>query len=369
MACFSHTPQSQVIDQLDAVANMTLKHNASCEERLLMEIRHRIGGDGSIRQINPGTLGQNPLAYLNAVRDGDPDNSQAEFRGQLYFVYMSKYFADAVLINQEFIQFFNREYGGEGTGRVNWSIDQEFVVAMNARGPQHLPPMFRYGSNAAMNGEIRTSATAAESADYDAKHPSPTIAEVMGGSARLDQNFMYRLGKRELMNEIGDFDLRRGALDASLHYISGGRFFRLRKASEMSIGAEDARKYAEMTEILCIPTVSGVSGTLDLSTTMAGLVGLGIHQKTDPGELEKIRLAYLAFMIPNKDHTVHEIMQSSKTYGCEYVAGPGYEQYIYPADRERFIRRLQEAERARGVELPSYYLSAVHARAVSAQIS
>ncbi len=60
---------------------------------------------------------------------------------------------------------------------------------------------------------------------------------------------------------------------------------------------------------------------------MAGLVGLGVA--TDDVqrklELETIKLAYLAFMLPGRDHSAHEILQSSTTYGLDYVAGPGYE--------------------------------------------
>ncbi len=74
-------------------------------------------------------------------------------------------------------------------------------------------------------------------------------------------------------------------------------------------------------------------------------------------QLEMIKLAFLGFMVPNTDHSVHEIMQSSKTFGLEYTPGPGYEKDVYPTGGEGFIQKLAQNQSLRGYKLPGYYLS------------
>lgn len=58
------------------------KQKASHRERLLMEIRHQIAGNGN----GLGALGTNPLAYLNMLKKGEDNNFEAEFRERLYFI-------------------------------------------------------------------------------------------------------------------------------------------------------------------------------------------------------------------------------------------------------------------------------------------
>jgi len=87
------------------------------------------------------------------------------------------------------------------------------------------------------------------------------------------------------------------------------------------------KEFLEVSARLGLPLGAGISGTLDQSTTMAAICGL-VNSEAD---LENIRLAVIACMVPNEDHTVHEILQSSKSFGAAYDASPCmYEKVLSP---------------------------------------
>lgn len=367
MSHFGKMSFSEIELQLNEVANQVQDFAAKEDERLLMEIRHRIGGDGSVAQHAIGSLGQNPLAYLNAVRQGEQDNLEAEFRHQMYFVYMSNHFANAVMQNQTFIHFANLMLQKEDKG---WQIDPHFVLAMNQRKPQELPPLFRYGSQAAL-GKFLRRPNKEESNEKNWKHyPNPTLEELITNKVSLFAYFRYKLTDRELLYKFGD--LKKEALDLQqpARFWTGATAFYLNELTDIKEHSKTAKlaiKYIKMVNKLCIPVIAGPSGTLDQSATMAGLVGMCI-KKNRQVDLEILRLAYLAFMVPNADHSVHEIMQSAKTFGLEYTPGPGFEKFIYPHGGRQFVEHLKENQYKRGYKLPSYYLSKEHAWEICKQL-
>ena len=73
-------------------------------------------------------------------------------------------------------------------------------------------------------------------------------------------------------------------------------------------------RYLKIADKLGIPLTSGISGTTDQSITMAGLVGLALDEQS----IMDVRLAYIAFMLPNNDHSLIEILQSSSTFGMDF---------------------------------------------------
>lgn len=339
-----------------------VKHKDNKEERLLMEIRHRIAGDMSVQQNSPGSVGGNPQAYLNMLRKGEPNNPLAEFREKMYFVYMCNHFANAVMRNDEnfierivFINTWLREH------KKGWQLDMQFIQALLERGADYLPPIFRYGANAALNRQLRDVREHDEVEEFYRQNPNIPVRRAMEGSYDLEDYYRYELSQRELFNQLGELvwdpdDLNRTW--KQLNFGTGAAVFKLKKkpTNEMS---PEAKAYIEEVQKLSLPVYAGISGTLDQSTAMAGLVGIGteLDENERRKTLEIIRLAYLAFMLPGRDHSVHEIMQSSKTYGLEYVPGPDYEQYIFPRDKQYVKSRLKELQKERGSNLPSYYLS------------
>jgi hypothetical protein len=65
-------------------------------------------------------------------------------------------------------------------------------------------------------------------------------------------------------------------------------------------------EYAKGVNAIEAPILAGISGTLDRTFAMAGIVG-----RKSKEDLIKLRLLSLAWMIPSDDHTIHEIMTSA----------------------------------------------------------
>lgn len=378
---FPQMSHEEIEMQLYEVANLQALTYAAEDERLLMEIRHRIGGEGSVQQSNPGSVGQNPLAYLNIIKKGEPDNPEGQFRKQMYFVYMCNNFANTVMQNPELIDFANAMLNREGK---DWQIDKTFVHDMNSRGAKYLPPVFRYGTQAALNSFVRTKSSDKEKVEFEKKLKIPTLQELVeynetyrskkisSKTAQVskrsilshDSSFRHTLTKRELLNQFGEYHTAAIHTDQPLKFHAGGAGFHLRSSKELQQKKptapdpkyEAAKAYVKLIENLKIPVAAGISGTLDQTMTMAGLIGIGLDENREKDQ-EKIKLALLAFMIPNTDHSVHEVLQSTKTFGLEYVPGPGFEKYIYPSGGSQFLEYLRQEQEKRGLHMPSYYLS------------
>lgn len=355
---FGHMEYKAIATQLYFVAIMQPFPDAKKDERILMEIRHRVAGDMSIAQNSPGTLGGNPQAYLNLLKNGEPDNPEAEFRNKMYFVYMNNHFSNAVIKDDERIAFINQWLS---VHNKDWKLDKDFIKAMQDRGPRYIPPIFRYGANAAINRELREARSHHEMEEFYKDNPNISVREAMEGISDLNAYYRLPLSERELLNQIGEWHWNKQDKNRpwqSLNFGTGAAVFKLHETPTSTMG-KAAKEYLQAVTELGLPVFAGISGTLDQSTAMAGLVGLGVDN--DPArreqELQTIKLAYLAFMLPGRDHSVHEIMQSSMSYGLDYVAGPGYEAYIYPPDGAYFQAELANAQQTRGSHLPAHYLS------------
>lgn len=363
---FGHLSYENIMEQLIQLGGMNpslLNKGASEDERLLMEIRHRIAGE-SIKTINsPGTLGHNSLAYLNLLKWGEPDNPEAEFRNRMFFVYMLNHFANEIIIDDKMVSDMNDWLKEHGKG---WAMDVHFIESMRNREKYYLPPIFRYGANAVLNTQFRRMKLEEDTQKYYRAHPNISIEEAMSGTADINSLHRSKLSKRELLNQRGEWtyvpnDPRN---KRPLIFGTGSAVFDL--APRSSTFSSSTREYLKSVEELGLPVCAGISGTLDQSTTMGGLVGLGTTSDDNQRryQLEITRLAYLAFMLPGADHTVHEIMQSARTYGLDYVAGPGYEAYVFPPDSVHVKEQLEDLQRKRGSELPAYYFSEAHVKQV-----
>lgn len=371
-------PIAQIRTLLRAVSSLPETLQGLEEERLLMEIRHRIGGDGSWFQTAPGSVGQNPLAYINAVVEGEksPKLYESEFRQQMFFVYMSNHFANSVMGNKKLVDFVNGELAREGK---DWRLDPRFIDVLSSQGPSHLAPIFRYGSGAQLNRLLRDARS----------HASPPSGMVTFGELKtfarnrerglsagaLNKDFCYLFSQRELLNQFGVLNPEDVPDDAQVRFTNGEQAFYLRPLQEVAGSAgpklDAARKYVQMTMDLCIPTAAGISGTLDQSIAMAGLIGIGTHedQSVRMEELQTIKRAFLAFMVPNTDHSTFEVLFSAmSTYGLSCRFGPGFEHDICPGDR-RFEEVLDEEVKRTAGEFPSFYLTNGYARDVHTRMS
>jgi hypothetical protein len=64
----------EIEKKFSEAARLSTKSDATADERLLMEIRYRLCDEENKSPTETGSLGQNPLAYLNIVTKGDPQN-------------------------------------------------------------------------------------------------------------------------------------------------------------------------------------------------------------------------------------------------------------------------------------------------------
>lgn len=334
--------------QLHEVAVMQPLPDADLEERLLMEIRHRVAEDGINAVTSPGSLGTNPMAYWNIVRRGNPANRLAEFRGRLYFVYVNGPFINACMQDAQFIAFANQRLKG-------WKIDPEFVQAMNDREPKFLPPVFRYGPYALLSSQIRQKGFNPE---FSREYPNPELGAVLSGRASLNASFRHPLSPTELLAIEGDFDPSAVRLFRQVPFESGGSLYRIRNEEEISDTpkGKKGKEYLAMCKELGLPQLSSISGTFDYVAAMAGFVGVD--------ELQTLKLSMIGFMVPCRDHSVQEICISARTYGLEFEPGPGFERGIYPGGGSSFLSRIDEERQRRGDLPPAYFLSAAHTHEV-----
>jgi hypothetical protein len=108
--------------------------------------------------------------------------------------------------------------------------------------------------------------------------------------------------------------------------------------------------YLTAMESIHAPMFAGISGTLDLILTMGMFFGLSSKH-----DLEKGRLACCGWMIDAKDHSLNEIMVSSKGFGLDYTPAPDSYRQTYL--EENFIRDVENRQKTRGYPLPEACLS------------
>lgn len=360
MVKFGHLSVREVEIQLSAIAVMEPNEKAPLDSRILMEIRHRVAGDGRGQNGSPGCLGSNPLAYRSVIYLGDPEHLEGEFRGLMYFAYMNNHFVNACMQDQAFMEFANKMLNEDDAA---WEIDPEFVAAMSVREPQFLPPVFRYGQNAALNSSVREYSW--DPSFYE-RHPQPLLKDVMTGRCSPDSSFRHPLSSRELMNQIGDFREQAVSPHRPIKMWSGGSIFRIRHSEEIDDSPQGraAKQYVEMCEALRLPRVASISGTYDQMAAMAGFVQAALK----PDELEILKVAMIAFMVPARDHSVDEILQSSKSYNLDYEPGPGFERFIYPSMGNAFLSRIYAEVEKRNEHRPAYYLSADYTEQLYKQV-
>lgn len=352
---FDSFPIDEVIDQLAMIGAMRPLPDVCEEIRLQMEIRHRIASCEGY-----GALGTNPLAYLNLVLHGEM-LPEAEFRQRLFFTYQCNHLANAFMQNSQLVSFANKWLQEKGR---TWQIDPQFVDAMNKREPTFLPPLFRYGQLAELNRAIRIRSFNRRFYDL---HPRPHIHDVMEGRVDLCSSFRHRLSPRELMAQIGDFRSKAVSPHQKVISYSGGASFQI-KDNELIENSERGilgKRYLNQCRELKIPFIGSISGTYDQMATMGALVNLTVTQE----ELEQLRLAMIAFMVPPKDHSVDEILQSSRSFGLSNEVGPGFERSIYPVGGNRFLAHITREQEKRNFNPPAYYLTAENAHQVYLQIA
>lgn len=362
MAEFGFSNPAGILAEIKHVSNGHFSHLAGFEERLQMEVRHRIAGDGSEFCGDPGNIGSNPLAYLNMLKNGEGTNLEAEFRERMYVVYRLNNFANSVIRNYYTISHINRHLQVQQAG---WQLDPYFIQFLKNRDAAlrgHIPPIFRYAQNADLNSHFRHYRTPAAQKTGPNPAEPPTLSQLLTRTAPLDSPHRIQISNREIFAQTGEppVSFNPAKHDGPVQLWTGDAGFELDDCD--TVTDSRAQAYLEMVKNTHSPQLAGISGTTDQTIRMSNLVGIGSHNSPEDQQiLLDIRLAMLAFMLPHRDHSVIEIMQSAKSFGLPFQAGPGYHHYIYPSD-PAFSDHLKAAMALRNRFLPDYYLSSAHAQ-------
>jgi hypothetical protein len=281
--------------------------------RLILELQQRVMDlDSHLQSVSYGSLGSNALAILNAVKFGDLKHPLAEFRNRMYFCYMFNDFINEIigLPEKQLIEI------NKNLKKYKWQIDFKFIDYLKNRRQDigYIAPLFRYGAYADLNNK---------------------------GIRKLKTNIKDRIlfpdpnlfSPREKIAIYGDYHQK---LIVPITIYTGQDLFDLESDPNKTDSKHPAAaKYITIANKIGLPVIAGISGTLDQSITMANFVGL--INSTD--DLQIIKLAYIAFMVPNRDHSVHEILQSSKTFGLEYDASPFLHQKVF---NKKFAKEVEK---------------------------
>ncbi len=282
---------------LVTLSEMANNFGVATSDRFIQEIHQRIiDPEATLHFGNRGSLGSNPLSIINVLKKGELGYEAAEFHSRMYFVYMSNDFANEIISLEtreltEINNYLQLNYG--------WQIDNDVMNYLKQRRQDlsEIPPIFRYGDFADLNTQgIRTR----NSREY-----------IQEATKALPKTSSDHLSAREKMAFFGDSTY---SGNEQLTYDSGITKFSLLEAGT----TEPAAQYIDICKKFGFKVISGISGTQDQTTSMLALVGM-INSEED---LLVSRLSLLAFMVPNQDHSSHEILQPSQSYGLKYTISP-----------------------------------------------
>lgn len=342
---------SQTIDQQDF------------DVALLEELKGRVGeGEKEPGYISPELL----LDVIEGRRDNEDPVSR--MRHKLYFIYKSKGIANEIASSPEFVDKVNTKLAKKG-----WHLDKAICNYLHEQSPDS--PIFKLGTYAAENsmGAIRQHAKPQEVQERFAASKKQTFGEAERIANKvsnltkeeLTTPYRYKMSPEEeityLASAVGKgqasllskkidkvaFDklLETSKSNTPQPWIPGKYFFNLNDSSTTD------SPYLKAVETLGLPQQAGISGSTDQTLTMAGMVGM-----TSEEEIRRLRMMYLGWMTSNDDHSVDEILTSTKSFGIPYTPSPDYYKQIYPEDSSFEVKVAAEQQR-RGYELPDFYLS------------
>ncbi|MED7820322.1 MULTISPECIES: hypothetical protein [unclassified Francisella] len=317
--------------------------NGNFNQCLIKEIQYRIIGDGNLNNAY-GSMGTNPQVWVNSFEKGfnNSGNVLSEFRCRMYFVYMLNHFCNEIIEDTYMRAYINNYLKDKN---YKWQIDDNFIdllISYKKDELNYLPPIFRYGSYAILNKKMRSLVTSNRL--YKKKYNNlsegkTTDKDHISIKTYNRHTSKYPLSSKESLGLKGNFVDISKPDDAT--YSSGSTLFKLKVTDD-----KDIQNFINRSIFYNMKLPSGISGTLDQSLTMAGLVGIGIDSDLKPNysELYILRMAYITFMRLPYDHSIHEIMTSSKSFGMKYSFNVSFCKDIYPFDK-RLLDLINQYQR------------------------
>ncbi len=327
---------------------------------------------------------------------------EAEFRHRLFFVYKLMGFVNNIINHEKLAIEINKYL--KISGEV-WQLDLDLLRYLRERNPNYLdefkkkfkksivdlkksnpslfeeikksnpkfeyslpPPIFRWGTAAAINDSglrLPSNQNLEELKNKQAKIKLPNYANIIrnNNNISVENNrnnrcslnstiFNLNLSDKELIALTGEtkVNIMKGNLHKSpIGFFSGNFNYNYNYNPTNHL----AKKYLQISKKLYLPIESGISGSMDLSLSMSAIVGLGIKNKKSDYEYQQIiKLSYIVWMTAGYDHTLHEMLFSSLSYGLSYIPGPYIVDYVFPNDPE-FKLTVEDLLQNDGSDLPS----------------
>ncbi len=309
---------------------------------------------------------------FNILSNSHPVNEGvAEFRYRLYFVYKMMPQVEKYILKNEVTH--NKSSYDEIRHYVkrsvkNWKINKDYVQELVRRSQIKNSKYILYcpGSAAEINTKELRRDSDENSPIFRKKKDGlkmPTYRQVLFpelsnrksydirdfifNNLNFSKDEIQEMTKRRYSSVLTDDQL----LDTVLNANSGATTYDYNENTQNA----EARKFLDMSDEGYMPRISGISGTMDYSISMALIVGFGVYNKQiDYNYIHVIKLAYIVWMTQANDHTLHEMLFSSLSYGLNYIPGPNVIDYVLPNNQE-FKNKVHEVMRLNNLFLPIHY--------------
>ncbi|MDR3624707.1 MAG: hypothetical protein P4L16_06165 [Chlamydiales bacterium] len=356
--------------------------------RLLQELEKNFEGMSK----EPGFVGS-PLRFLNICR-GKYDHVSKDqlYRFKLFLAYGSKRFFNEITKDSRMIHKINTKLR---ESQKNWQLNAALISVLQSHSSAE--PIFKLGVYAELNDteKLRSWRSHEEMQQARLRDLNHTYAKAERIAASKDcssedlrKRFRISLHEAEEMAFLGSnssiekqemqrkramFEIRGDSrallrtncdtsfLDSFLDYQKRSRrcdWFSGEHTFQVHSSAIRNSSYFAAIDALGLSQYAGISGSTDQIFTIAGIVGLQSKE-----ELMALRTIFIPWMGGHNDHTVHEILMATVTFGLEYTPSADYYRQIYPKC-QGLTALIEIAQDRRGYKLPDYYLSNEHAKAV-----
>jgi hypothetical protein len=277
---------------------------------------------------NPGSVGMNALAIQAAIFRGN-------LREQMTLAYRTifSFLINEVLDKPGMIDKVNEKLAALPLAR-RFQIDKALVEKEMQDGTGIVDsPDGRMLKQIPIVGDYRN----VENGRVRLQNPTPSQAP-----QGLDRDDIPDLSDREIRTGI---EYRP---DSDIRWISGSKYF--------SVSPDCT--FAKDTESLgSLPISTGPSGTTDGVIHLGRYLGFAGHE-------EAATLACIGWMLPTKDHTLHEVRAAADAYGVSYKGMPDDFATLYSSDPQ-VVAQINKELAAKGLKNPSYYFSAEHQQKVA----
>lgn len=283
-----------------------------------------------------GGVGMNPLGIRKVFTEGN-------LREKMYIPFKSTYeYTQALFQDPKKLEGINAHLKKLG---CDWSVDTSFANLMKEQTVKVRGGFYGYApmSRTAREEDVRESRSPADKAAIANRLALPLNSEER----------VTPLSRREMLAAVGEVPQiaqQKGLDSEKVKWQPGYAWIRPKTKTEVS---PELKSYTYLcgVESLRAPQVGGISGTTDNILTLARCLSLSSEK-----ELKQGRLALIGWMVPEHNHSVHEIMTAGKAFELDYHPRADDYRDIYPDD-PHFVDKVLAEQQKKGFQMPDTYLS------------